>query len=315
MAGASGHVHSAEERRARYDPNTIAELRAIVCEEIQEKEGGKNFMLNDDGYSVKGCTIIYAPKGQAGEYAKLATNPYSGCGHGCVYCYVPPVIHMTRFKFNEKADPKKDFLQRLRKDAEKYRQHGITEQVMLCFTTDPYNHDDVKYGLTRQCLTVLRDYGLGFCTLTKGGRRALRDIELFRPIRDAFASTLTTLDPDQSREWEPKAALPDDRLHTLKRFHSAGIFTWVILEPVYDTTMTIALIKETAEYVDFYKVGKINYHRISREIDWRRFTEDVLKALNDLGKKHYIKKDLQPFLPPGYSNRPHSQPPPNKRCW
>jgi DNA repair photolyase len=259
-------------------------------------------MLNADGYSVKGCTIIYAPKGQAGEYAKLAGNLYRGCGHQCIYCYVPPVIHMPRAEFDKGAEPKKDYLERLRRDAEKYQQHGITEQVMLSFTTDPYNHDDVIHGLTRQCIMVLRDHGLGFCTLTKGGQRALRDIDLFRPERDAFASTLTTLNDDQSREWERKAALPADRLSTLKRFHDAGIFTWVSLEPVYDTAMTLALIKETASYVDLYKVGRINYHRITRVIDWRKFTEDVLKVLGDLGKRHYIKKDLQPFLPPGYDN-------------
>src|SRR6266498_2174597 len=266
-------------------------------------------MLNEDAYSVKGCQVIYAPKGQAGEYSKLAANPYRGCGHECIYCYVPAAIRISRDAFDHNVFPKAGFLERLTKDAAKYRAHRITEQVMLSFTTDPYCLIDVAHHLTRRCLTVLRDHGLGFCTLTKGGARALRDIDLFRPDRDAFASTLTTLNPDQSREWEPKAALPADRLDTLKRFHGAGIFTWVSLEPVYDTAMTIALVKETVEYVDFYKVGKINYHRITREIDWRRFTEDVLKVLKDLGRKHYIKKDLQPFLPPGYSNRPHSQPP------
>jgi DNA repair photolyase len=146
---------------------------------------------------------------------------------------------------------------------------------------------------------------MAFCTLTKGGQRALRDLDLFRPERDSFASTLTTLNADQSHEWEPNAAPPGGRLNTLKRFHHARIFTWVSLEPVYDTAMTIALIKQTAEYVDFYKIGKINYHRITREIDWQRFTEEVLKVLNDLGKKHYIKKDLQPFLPAGYENPRH----------
>ena len=66
--------------------------------------------------------------------------------------------------------------------------------------------------------------------------------------------------------------------------------------------MTLALIKESAAYVDLYKVGRINYHRITQQIDWRGFTVDVLKVLGDLGKRHYIKKDLQPFLPAGYYN-------------
>ncbi len=35
---------------------------------------------------LKGCNFIYAPKGQAGEYAPLAANPYRGCGHACSYC-------------------------------------------------------------------------------------------------------------------------------------------------------------------------------------------------------------------------------------
>src|SRR5262249_26717493 len=148
----------------------------------------------------------------------------------------------------------------------------------------------------------LREHGLGFCTLTKGGSKALRDIDLFRPDRDAFASTLTTLDDDQSREMERKAALPRDRLDTLKTFHDAGVFTWVSLEPVFDTEQTLAVIKESAPYVDLYKVGRINYHRLTRVIDWRQFTDDVLRVLNDLGKKHYIKKDLQPYLPASYHN-------------
>jgi DNA repair photolyase len=41
-----------------------------------------------------GCSYIYAPAGQAGEYAPLAANPYRGCGHKCSYCYVPLVLRM-----------------------------------------------------------------------------------------------------------------------------------------------------------------------------------------------------------------------------
>jgi hypothetical protein len=37
----------------------------------------------------------------------------------------------------------------------------------------------------------------------------------------------------------------------------------------------------------------------------KKFTEDVLRVLGDLRKKHYIKKDLQPYLPPGHYNPRH----------
>lgn len=68
---------------------------------------------------------------------------------------------------------------------------------MLSSTTDPYHPGDTT--LTRQALEVLLAHGLGTCTLTKGGTRALRDLDLFRPDRDAFASTLTSLDDEFSR--------------------------------------------------------------------------------------------------------------------
>src|SRR6201986_2779778 len=93
--------------------------------------------LNDDGVSVAGCSYIYAPRGQAGEYSPLAANPYRGCGHKCAYCYVP----------------------------------GITEQDMLSFPSDVYNPVDMS--LTRPSLEIIQQHGLGICTLTKGGTRAL----------------------------------------------------------------------------------------------------------------------------------------------
>ena len=41
-------------------------------------------------------------------------------------------------------------------------------------------------SLMRPTLLTLREYGLGFCVLTKGGTRALRIYDLHRPDRDAF---------------------------------------------------------------------------------------------------------------------------------
>jgi DNA repair photolyase len=256
--------------------------------------------VNVDGHSIKGCSMIYAPAGQAGEYAKLATNPYRGCGHGCVYCYVPSVLKMSRQEFDAGAVPRDNFIEKLHKDARKYKQAGITEQVMLSFTTDPYHPGD--NNLTRETIEVLIEHGLAFCTLTKGGSRALRDLDLFRPDRDAFASTLTSLDDSVSRKWERNAALPQDRINTLKRFHNAGIYTWVSLEPVYDAEATLEIIKKTHKFVDLYKVGRINYSGLTKKIDWREFTERVLELLTETGNAHYIKKDLQPYLPAGYSN-------------
>jgi hypothetical protein len=258
------------------------------------------FMPNNSA-GIKGCSHIYAPAGQAGEYAPLAANPYRGCGHKCAYCYVPGVLKITRAEFDAGAVPRDDFIAKLTKDARKYQAAGSSEQVMLSFTTDPYHPGDTT--LTRQTLEVLRAHGLGFCTLTKGGMRALRDIDLFRPERDAFASTLTTLDAVFSAKWERDAAEPEDRIEALHRFHDVRIFTWVSLEPTLDVEASIEIVRKTHKFVDLFKIGRANYlGNITRTTDWRDYTVRMIELCQRLGVRHYIKKDLQPFLPAGYPN-------------
>ena len=256
--------------------------------------------LNPDGVSIKGCSIIYAPAGQAGEYAPLATNPYRGCGHACVYCYVPAAIFMKRPDFDAGAVEKPNFIARLAKDAAKYETAGITEQVMLSFTTDPYHPGDTS--LTSAVLDNLRGHGMGFCTLTKGGTKSHQDIHRFRPDRDAFASTLTSLDDRFSQKFERHAALPGNRLAALRSFYDRGIFTWVSLEPTLSAQASLALVEATHDFVDLYKVGKANYIKTPEPIDWRDYTLRMIDTLNRVGAKHYIKRDLQPYLPPDYLN-------------
>jgi DNA repair photolyase len=257
--------------------------------------------INPDGVSIKGCTYIYAPRGQAGEYSALAANPYRGCGHGCAYCYVPQVTKQERKEFDAGAMPRPNYLASLEKDAAKYQAAGITEQVMLSFTTDIYNPSNTS--LTRPSLETLIEHGLGICPLTKGGTRALADIDLFRPSRDAFASTLTSLDDRFSKKWERNAALPLDRIAALMAFYDRGIFTWVSLEPTIDVEASLSIVDATHEFVDLYKVGRANYvAEITRTTDWQDYTHRMVYKLQSLGKAHYIKKDLQPFLEPGYHN-------------
>jgi len=256
--------------------------------------------INPDGVSIKGCSIIYAPEGQAGEYAPLATNPYRGCGHKCAYCYVPGVLRMKREDFDAGAQPRPEFLSKLIHDARKYQSAGITEQVMLSFTTDPYHPGGNT--LTRSTIETLQAHGLGVCTLTKGGRRALRDLDMFRPDRDAFATTLTSLDDEFSLKWERGAALPQDRIETLRAFYAAGIFTWVSLEPTLNVESSLAIVEATHEFVDLYKIGRANYLPMTKSTDWEDYTHRMIELCQRLNVRHYIKRDLQGYLADGYHN-------------
>ncbi len=259
-------------------------------------------VFSPDQPIVPGADVIYPPPGQAGEYAPLATNPYKGCGHACAYCYVPAAIHMPRPDFDAGAIDKPNWIERLAKDAARYERAGVTQQVMLSFSTDPYHPGDTT--LTTRTLEILADRGMGFCTLTKGGTKGLIDIDLFRPARDAFACTLTSLDDDFSLKWERKAALPGDRIAALRAFHDRGIFTWASLEPTLDVESGLAIVAATHGFVDLFKIGRANYvPTITQVVDWQDYTLRMIDLCQKLGVAHYIKKDLQPYLPSDYPNQ------------
>lgn len=255
---------------------------------------------------VKGQDVIYRPGANAGEYAPLATNPWKGCGHGCKYCYVPLATHIDRGLFNEGAVYRAGYTGRLIKDVERHKRAGIpggpAEQIFVTFASDPY-HPGPSNEITRGIIEILQEGGMAVCTLSKGGHRALPFIDMYRPDRDAYAATLTTLDAAFSKKWEPNATLPWERIDTLRQFYERGIFTWVSLEPTLDVEASLAIVRATHEFVDLYKIGKANYLKeITRTTDWRDYTLRMIDLCRALGVKHYIKRDLQEFLPPGYFN-------------
>ncbi len=255
----------------------------------------------------KKCTAIYEPTGNAGEYSPFAVNLYKGCGHGCAYCYVPGLTHQPRAEFDAGAVVRgpttkmPDILERLEQDLQLCQEAGFREQVMMSFLTDPYHPGDTQP--TRRAIEMMVAHDVGFCVLTKGALRAERDIDLFRPDRDAFACTMTSLDEAFSLKWERNAALPGERIQALQRFHHRGIFTWVSLEPTLDIEASLAIVRSTHRFVDLYKVGRANnVGEITRTSDWQGYTRRMINLLQEVGARHYIKADLQQFLPPSYPN-------------
>jgi DNA repair photolyase len=240
-------------------------------------------------------SLIYEPAGRAREYAALACNVYRGCDHACTYCYAPSATQRTRKAF-ELSSPRTDFQKTLEREAAALsKTNAAGKQVLLSFTCDPYQALDVTEQTTRRTIQTLHAHGFGVCTLTKGGQRALRDLDLFGP-RDAFATSLTLLDPVASRAWEPGAALPDERIDTIRQFHAAGVTTWVSLEPVLDPTAALKIIRLTQTFVDLYKIGKLNHHSHAQTINWHLWANDATALLDHFDKRYYIKDDLRAFL-------------------
>jgi len=234
--------------------------------------------------------VIYQPKGRAGEYAKYAVNLYNGCLHGCKYCYVPKFTQKSSFDFHKNAEPRNSLLINLEKDCLELR-GKIKDNVLLCFLTDPYPPIDNKF--TRKALEIFRKYDIPFTILTKGGKRAIRDFDLYSK-QDHFASTLTFVSNEKTKKWEPKAELFNSRFEAIKEAKKRGIFTWVSLEPIIDPLETFKIIELTYPYVDLYKIGKVNY--INLAINWHDLVLKIINMLNKLNKNFYIKKDLRQYI-------------------
>lgn len=237
---------------------------------------------------------IYQPSGPAREYAHLGLNLYRGCVHKCEYCYVPRILRMEKAAFHESAEPRKGVIPALSVRAPHFG--GTDNRVLLSFTSDAYQPIEERFEVTRAAIKILKCHGIPFTVLTKAGQLAIRDFDLYA-MGDSFGVTLTSLDIEDAGRDERGASIPSERLAALTVAHAKGIPTWVSLEPVIDPEKSLRIIKETSDYVDHYKIGKLNYAPSEVTADqWRSFTRWAIKIITDAGRTYWLKENLASLM-------------------
>lgn len=245
---------------------------------------------------------IYQPSGAAREYSPLALNYIKGCDHGCVYCYVPKM--MKRFNagyIHSEVYMKEEtvLIKELRASARKFR--NSPHQVFLSFLTDPYSHFNNETKLTRKVLEILLEHQIPVSILSKGGYNVLQDIEVIKRFGDNIqvGASLTFTNNEDSLKWEKNAALPFQRLDALRQLHEEGIKTWASMEPVIYPEQSLEIMEITKDYVDAYKIGKLNHFKKHEEkFDWTKFLTDAVGVMRKNNKSFYIKKDLLEYKEP-----------------
>ena len=243
-------------------------------------------------------SIIYQPRGRAREYSPYALNIYMGCTHKCKYCYAPSCIQKAREQYYESPAPRKNIVETLKKEFSKGI--SIKEQVLLSFVGDVYCETLDNNETTREVLEILLQNKVPVAVLTKGGERCLKDIDLFKKFgKHIQIGTTLTFDNDKdSLEWESGAALPEERIETLRELKREGIKTFASFEPVIVPDQSINLIESTLDCVDVYKIGKINnYQGIDKTINWDAFLKYVVATLREAEKDFYVKHDLRLACP------------------
>ena len=229
---------------------------------------------------------IYEPKARAREYGDLAINIYTGCNHGCTYCYARGMkARFTRKGEKctfDKPEPRRDITESVKRQLEREK---ITEKLIhLCFLCDPYPAD-IDTTPTSEIIQLIKESGNAVQILTKAGIRAEQDFYLLNN-GDWFGVTIT----GGTAEHEPNAAPPHERLNSLQVAKWRGIQTWVSCEPVIDPTAIYNLI-ENADYIDLFRIGKMNHHQSG--INWAEFGIKCIELCERHGRKYYIKDDLR----------------------
>jgi len=191
----------------------------------------------------------------------------------------------------------------IERDLQKLTLANDIRSVFISIMGDPYDMGRQDNSFTRQVLEAFRDCKYPFHLLTKGGTKAAKDFDLYKP-GDKFGCTLTFDNDNDSKTWEPGAALPEDRIEALKEAHNRGIHTWASVEPVIYPEQSLHLIEMSNDFVDSFYVGMLFRYRAATwtrakewpVVDWIKFRNDVEALMQSLGRQEGTGYNLYPRL-------------------
>jgi DNA repair photolyase len=192
----------------------------------------------------------------ASKVSDYVINPYTGCQHGCTYCYARFMKRVTGHKepWGKFVDVKINAPDLLRVEIKKKRRG----RVWVSGVCDPYQPLEKKYKLTRQCLEILaqNDWPV---TIQTRSPLVLRDMDIIKRARDFEAGfTVTTADDSIRKLFEPNAPPVNDRIKALEELHRAGIRTYAMIAPMLPGAEGLAaLLKGKVDYLIF---DRMNYH-------------------------------------------------------
>ena len=187
-------------------------------------------------------------------------NPYTGCQHGCTYCYARFMKRFTGHKepWGEFVDVKINASDLLQVEI-KRKKRG---RVWVSGVCDPYQPLEAQYKLSRRCLEILEQHNWPVTVQTRSPL-ILRDIDILKGARDfEVGFTVTTIDDGIRKLFESNAPPIKDRLNALDALHQAGIRTYAMIAPMLPGAESLAEALEGK--VDSIIVDRMNYNHA----DW-----------------------------------------------
>ena len=206
-------------------------------ERAAERHVGKGAYAGMEFLHVNARTIINTVPAESRMPFRRTINPYRGCSHACVYCFARPTHDYLGLgigaDFERKIVVKVNAVERLRAELRAPSWEG--DHIAMGTNTDPYQHAEGKYHLTRGIVETLAAARNPFSILTKS-TLVLRDAALLAAAAErtevAVSFSIGTLDRAVWKLTEPGTPPPDRRVEALRRLTTMGIPCGVLVAPV-----------------------------------------------------------------------------------
>ena len=163
-------------------------------------------------------------------WGRYTAHAYIGCEHACEYCY-------ERFdKYAQFQDPD-DYTRiiKVKTNAPEVLARQLSRVKRDVIALDRYQPAEMKYGLNRKMLAVIRDQNFP-CFILEKSDILLRDLDILLEIsRNTgcnVAYSISILEDRLVKIFEPGAPHPAKRLAAVKKLAEAGIMAGVFLLPV-----------------------------------------------------------------------------------
>jgi DNA repair photolyase len=186
-------------------------------------------------------------------------NPYTGCQHGCAYCYA---TFIKRFQHIDSEWGKFVYVKKnCPKLLEKELASSNPGNIWLSSVTDCYMPLEEKYGLTRKILEILnnspRKKDFPVEVLTKSSL-VKRDFDLIKLLDAELGISINTLDEKVSRILEPLASSPLERVRALKEAKEKGIQVYAFISPVMPEITDLEEIFRALSFCDYAYIELLN---------------------------------------------------------
>jgi DNA repair photolyase len=164
-------------------------------------------------------------------------NPYSGCEHGCTYCYARNSHEY--WGFSAGIDFEKKIL--IKKNASALLEQTFgkgnwkAQPIVLSGNTDCYQPAENHFRITRSLLEVFLKFEHPVSIITKNAL-ILRDLDLLTALNEKklvrVTISITTLREELRRIMEPRTSAIQKRLEAVRILSEKGIAVHVNLAPI-----------------------------------------------------------------------------------